>query len=119
MPAAIRDPAGKDLSIDDVAFTWKSVESAGEKEGKDVLVLDGEEVNGKGHNGWGHHQNGKSHHHGGGKTVLRKEDKGLTGLKGLMRSKTKTKTFTNGYVGDGSGDSSPRTSGDSFIFAGR
>ena len=100
MPAAVRDErGGKDLSIDDVGFTWKSVEDAGLPD-SDYIVIplnrglnrgisddSREELTGNGANGT---VNGKS---------------GLGGFKGLMRSKTKTSS--------GSGTSSPRTSGES------
>ena len=104
-PAAMRDQyGGKDMSIDDVAFTWKSVEAAGEKEGKDGRQV--EEVEGK--------LNGlslgtKSGTWKGGGTVLKKEEKAYTGLKGLMRSRTRV--VTNGSNSD---RSSPRTSAESL-----
>lgn len=100
MPAAIRDEAGrKDLSIDDVAFTWKSIEAAGEKEARDDALLDGNNSHSK--RDW----MGLGSKDSKGRASPRGKKDGLTGLRGLMRSKTKV--IGNGNMSD---DSSPRTS---------
>ncbi|KAG8530095.1 uncharacterized protein KY384_005577 [Bacidia gigantensis] len=85
MPAALRDqkPQG-DLSIDDVGFTWKSVEAQAQKALEDLY-------NGRGSK----------------KANDAPTSKGISGLKGLMRSKTKV-------IPNGSSGSSPRSSAESF-----
>ena len=101
LPAAIRDEAGRsDLSIDDVAFTWKSVEEAGESVATGDASLDSlnglskrDRIGLGSKDGWGNRPSPKE----------RKD--GLIGWRGLMRSKTKA--AGNGNMSDGS---SPRTS---------
>ena len=107
MPAAVRDErGGKDLSIDDVGFTWKSIEEAGMADSDHVIVPINRGLNRgissdsreelMGRDGYFAGANGNGNG---------TQKSGLGGFKGLMRSKTKTSS--------GSGTSSPRTSGES------
>lgn len=114
VPVALRDQIGaRDMSIDDVGFTWRSVEGFGEKEGKTeelndtlaemkigdkkILQRDAKKVKAKPEK----------------PAKKKKDDKGIGGLKGLMRSRTKTIAAGSAT---GSEEGSERSSGESFGF---
>ena len=106
MPAAVRDErGGKDLSIDDVGFTWKSVEEAGMPDSEHVIVPINRGLS-RGISADSREElMGRDGYFPANANVNGNGKSGLGPFKGLMRTKTKTSS--------GSGTSSPRTSGES------
>ena len=112
VPVALREQTGaREMSIDDVGFTWRSVEGVGEKEVK-VEELSGKMGELKVGDKKSMEVEPKKMKIKPEKVLKKKEEKkGLGGLKGLMRSRTKTLAAGSAT---GSDDGSERSSIESF-----
>ena len=125
LPPSVRDERGvKDLSIDDVGFTWRSIEAAGAEDVEFVIKAPPTPPHNNGirssRTGFGESQEelvrepsrgsggSGSGGSGGGPGRTGKIEGAARGLKGLMRRPTKTS------AGSGTSGSSPRTSFENY-----
>ena len=120
LPPSVRDERGvKDLSIDDVGFTWRSIEAAGAEDVEFVIKAPPTPPHSNGvrssRTGFGESQeelvrepSRDSGGSGGGHGRTGKIEGAARGLKGLMRRPTKNN------AGSGTSGSSPRTSFENY-----